>query len=92
MTAAKQDTRRVAVARRVVDVQRSLSAFTYGDDQFPSPTVMKAMRECEAAFSDDDFDRAEHLANVTAFLIAREAPKFATDPEKWIKRVQELRP
>jgi hypothetical protein len=42
------------------------------------------MKEAERAFSDADYDRAEHLAKVVAYLVQREAPKFAANPKAWI--------
>jgi hypothetical protein len=78
--------RRTAVAHQVVAAQRSLGAFAYERRLYSSQTVMDVMRECERAFSiDKDYDRAEHLVKIIAFLIQREAPKFAADPKKWIE-------
>jgi hypothetical protein len=54
----------VAVARKIVAVQRLLSAFDHGDEQYLSKTVDQAMRECEQAFADKDYARAEHLAKI----------------------------
>jgi hypothetical protein len=83
--------RQQLVARQLVDVGRSLNAFNHGDEQYLSRTVDGAMKEAEAAFVDDDYDRAEHLAQVVAYLVRREAPKFAADPKMWIETRRELR-
>jgi hypothetical protein len=84
-------TRQQRVARRLVDVGRSLNVFNHTDGQYLSRAVSTAMREAEAAFSLDDYDRAEHLAKVVAFLVKREAPRFAADPKAWIETQRELR-
>jgi hypothetical protein len=77
--------RQLAVARRLVDVGRSLSAFDYKDKQYLSRTVRETMLEAERAFADNDYDWAEHLAKIVAYLVAREAPKFAANPKLWIE-------
>jgi hypothetical protein len=89
--AAMRLSRQQVVARQLVDVGRSLWAFNHGDGQYLSRTVDEAMKEAERAFSDDDYDRAEHLAKVVAYLVKREAPKFAANPKAWIETRQELR-
>jgi hypothetical protein len=91
MTASKRDTKRVAVARQVVAAQRSLSAFDHKDKQYLSQTVQEVMRECERAFSADDYARAEHLVKIIAYLVRRETPLFAANPARWIDRWQGLR-
>jgi hypothetical protein len=83
--------RQQRVARQIVDVGRSLNAFNFEDEQYLSRAVDKAMKEAEAAFSDDDYDRAEHLAKVVACLVKREAPKFAANPRALIEARRELR-
>jgi hypothetical protein len=85
------DARQHDVARQIVDVGRSLDAFNHRDGQYLSRAVNEAMKECEAAFSVDDYDRAEHLAKVVAYLVKREAPKFAANPAAWIETRRELR-
>jgi hypothetical protein len=87
---------RLSVARLLVDVGKSLHAFDYGPhvpfegrEQYLSRAVDKTMREAEAAFAADDYARAERLAKVVAFLVKREAPKFAADPKKWIETWKE---
>jgi hypothetical protein len=84
-------TKKTTVADQLLDVGRSLSAFGFEGEQYLSRTVGKTMKEAKAAFADDDYDRAEHLAKVVAYLVKREAPKFAADPRKWIERRRELR-
>jgi hypothetical protein len=87
------------VARRLVAVGRAMWAFNYKDGrignylgpQYLSRTVDRTMKEAEAAFSAEDYDRADHLAAVVECLVAREAPKFAADPQKWIERWEERR-
>jgi hypothetical protein len=79
------------VARQIVDVGRSLDAFNHEDGQYLSRAVSEAMKECEAAFSVDDYDRAEYLAKVVAVLVKRETPKFAANPQAWIEARRELR-
>jgi len=89
----KRTSREVEVGRLLVDVGRSLHAFDYEGGRYLSLTVAETMREAEYYFADDDdrdYDRAEHLAKVVAYLVRREAPKFATDPRKWIERQREL--
>jgi hypothetical protein len=83
--------RRLIVARQLVAVGRSLNAFNSGEGQYLSRTVDEVMKEAERAFADDNYDRAEHLAKVVAYLVGRESPKFAANPKAWIETQQELR-
>jgi hypothetical protein len=84
--------RQYVVARHLVDVGRSLDAFNFGDgQQYLSRAVSETMKEAERAFVANDFDRAEHLAKIVAFLVKREAPKFAANPKAWIEPRRELR-
>jgi aminoglycoside phosphotransferase (APT) family kinase protein len=85
--------RQRVVARQLVDVGASLHAFDHGPDipfegrkQYLSRTVDEAMKEAERAFSDEDYDKAEYLAKVVAYLVKREAPKFAANPKAWIEK------
>ena len=73
MRTAKREARRVEVGREVWHVQRMLAAFNYRGRQYLSRTVEETMKAAECAFSLDegDYDRASHLAKVTAFLIRR---------------------
>jgi hypothetical protein len=84
------DEKKLAVAYQLVAVGRSLSAFDFKGEQYLSRTVSETMKAAERAFAADDFDQAEHLAKVVAYLVQREAPKFAANPKAWIAR-QELR-
>jgi hypothetical protein len=91
-------TREIEVASLLVEVGKSLRAFDYGERipfegrrQYLSSPVNKTMKEAEAAFCDEDYDRAEHLAKVVAAMVRREAPIFAANPERWIERWQEAR-
>jgi hypothetical protein len=89
----QRTSREVEVGRLLVDVGRALRAFDYEGGQHLSLTVAETMREAEHYFADDDdrdLDRAEYLAKVVAYLVRREAPKFAADPRKWIERQREL--
>jgi hypothetical protein len=86
MTATKRDT-----ARQVVAAQRSLGAFDHKGEQYLSQTVQEVMRECEAAFSMDDYARSAHLVKIIAYLVRREAPQFAANPTRWIDRWRGLR-
>jgi hypothetical protein len=82
--------RHYAVGRQIHEVQKLLArTFDYGDETHLSPTLDEAMRETEAAFFHEEFDRAEHLAKVTKALIPREAPKFKADPKGCIERWRE---
>jgi hypothetical protein len=88
----QQASRRYIVAGHLVDVGRSLDAFNFGDgQQYLSRAVSEAMKEAERAFSAEDYDRAEHLAKVVAYLVKRETPKFAANPKAWIETRRELR-
>jgi len=79
------DPRRYAVGRQIHEVQKLLArAFDY-----LSIAVDEAMRECEAAFSYAEYDRAEHLAKATAALIRREAPLFKANPKACIEKWRE---
>jgi hypothetical protein len=87
----KRASRRITVAHQLLDVGKSLHAFDFGDEQFLSRTVDETIREAEAAFAEDDFSRAEHLAKVVAYLVRREAPRFAANPARWVETWRELR-
>jgi hypothetical protein len=77
--------KRTGAAHQVVAAQRLLSAFDYNGRQYLSKTVEEVMRECERAFSmDKDYDRSAHLVKIIAYLVRREAPKFAANPQRWI--------
>jgi hypothetical protein len=95
--------RKQFVARQLVVVGQSLDAFNFGGKQYLSRVVDRTMREAERAFADGleaehisaqvaqaHHDRAEHLARIVAYLVRREAPKFAANPRAWIERRREL--
>jgi hypothetical protein len=86
-----EPSRKLAVAHQLVAVGRSLRAFEFKGAQYLSRTIDEAMKEAERAFSDDDYDLAEHLIKVVAYLVQREAPKFAANPKAWIETRRELR-
>jgi hypothetical protein len=86
---ALDDARRLAVGRQIWEVQCSLAAFDFGDEQFLLTSVDEAMRETEAAFYYEDFDKAERLAKVTNYLVQREIPKFTDNPQRWIAKCRE---
>lgn len=87
---ALDEARQLAIAHQLVAVGRSLRAFDFEGEQYLSRAVSETMKAAERAFSDDDYDRAEHLAKVVAFLVRREAPKFAANPRAWIETRREL--
>ena len=92
MTVATKQDRRIAVGREVFAVQRSLHAFDYRKRCYLSKTVEDVMRECERAYAlDNDYARAEHLVKIIAYLVRREAPKFAANPKRWIAVWRERR-
>jgi hypothetical protein len=85
------DPRRLAVARMIVDVGRLYGrAFEFKRELYPSKAVDRAFSEAEFAFSESDYDKAEHLTKVIARMIGRDAPRFAADPKKWIATRKEL--
>lgn len=89
----QEDTQRrvLAVARKIMDVQRSLSAFDHDGDQYLPKAVNQAILDTEYAFAHKDYDRAEHMCKVTAFLVSYYKTKhLAAGPEKWIARWKDL--
>lgn len=87
-----RDARRLEVAGQITAVGRLYrGAFEFERELYPSRAVDRAFADAESAFSDDDFDKAEHLTKVIACMIKREAPKFAADPKQWIETRRELR-
>jgi ribonuclease BN (tRNA processing enzyme) len=79
------------VAQGLLDVGRSLQVFYYGDKQYLSKTVTRAMLDAEAAFAKGEYDRAEHLTKVAAAIVARDAKKFAAEPDRWVQKWKALR-
>ena len=82
----------IAVARKIEAVQRSLSAFDHDGDQYLSKAVAQCILETEYAFAHKDYNHAEHMAKVTAFLVSREAPRMAANRQAWISRWHDLNP
>jgi hypothetical protein len=78
--------RRIAVARQLVEAGRSFHAFDFEGEQYPSKVTLETMKEAERAFADDDFDCAEHLARIVAYLVRRETPKFTANQKAWIEK------
>ena len=79
--------RQLEVARLIQQVGRSLHVFDYEDKHYLPPVIDTAMRECEAAFSEQEYDHAEHMAKVVGVMVARAGPRFAADPKKYIERM-----
>jgi hypothetical protein len=77
--------RHAEITRKIEDVGRMFDAFRYKGELHLSHAVVKTMKEAETELAAGDLDRVEHLLAVVAFMIKREAPRFAVDPEKWIK-------
>jgi hypothetical protein len=88
----QEDTQRrvLTVAHKIEAVQRSLSAFDFEGQQYLPKSVAQAILETEYAFAHKDYDRAEHMCKVTAFLVSREAPRMRADPKAWVARWKEL--
>jgi hypothetical protein len=42
------------------------------------------MKEAERAFAEDDYDRAEHLADVVIAMFRRDTVKYQADPQAWM--------
>jgi hypothetical protein len=87
----RDEPRRLAVARMIVDVGRLYRhAFEFKRELYPSRAVDRTFSEAEFAFSEGDYDHAEHLVKVIERMIKRDAPRFAADPKKWIATRKEL--
>jgi hypothetical protein len=50
---------------------------------------LQAIREAEQAFAADDYDRAEHLAEVVLIMMRRDTVKFQANPKAWIAKMRE---
>ncbi len=72
----------------MVEAQQAVAMFHVGDDDCPSRAVAQAMNELEAAFVDDEFDRAEHLAAVVMRMVRRDLPKFQANPKAWLAKLR----
>jgi hypothetical protein len=79
------DQRHAEVTRKIEDVGRMFGAFRYRGELHLSRAVVETMKEAETALASGDLDRVEHLLAVVAFMIKREAPRFAADPKKWVE-------
>ena len=66
--------------------EKAASYYHGTDEVWVSRPTMKAMKEAERAFSDDEFDLADHLADVIQVMLRRDTIKFKADPKKWIDR------
>lgn len=79
------DSRRRAVAIRMIEAGKATTAFCVGRDGWcAGRAIEKAIRQAEAAFARDDFDTAEHLAAVVLCMCKRAMPKFQADPKAWL--------
>ena len=81
------DDRRTAVARRLVEAGKALRVFQIKDRYWARS---REPRESERAFGREDYDRAEHLADVVLRMVRRDTIKFQADPKKWIDKIREL--
>ena len=52
--------------------------------------VEQAIKQAEAAFAAEDYDRAEHLAEVVLRMARRDAVKFQADPNAWMAKHHQL--
>ena len=86
----QRTSRQIAVARQLVDVGRSLRAFDFDGQQHLPRTIDAAMKEAERAFSEDDYDRAEHLAKVIERMIQARNSKVRGQPEEVYRDAREL--
>jgi hypothetical protein len=85
-------TRKDAISKQIVaTMSRAEKAFRHGGIVYLPKVVVECVENCwQALLCDRDPERAEHLLQVTEFLIARNRTKFAADPAKYIARQQEL--
>jgi phytoene/squalene synthetase len=82
---AHDESRKLEVAQQIVAIGRSLRAFDFNGQQYLSKPISETMKAAERAFAADDYNQAEHLAKIVAYLVQREAPKFAANPKAWIE-------
>jgi hypothetical protein len=80
--------RRRAAACRVFEAQKCFRPFSdYATGEcWVHPATLQAMREAEAAFAADDYDRAEYLSDVVMAMMRRDLIKFNADRKGWIAR------
>lgn len=69
-----------------VDYVRELATEVAGDLKLATTLYADKL-----GLADHLYDQAAYLAEVTARMIAREAPKFAADPKRWVEQREELR-
>jgi hypothetical protein len=81
--------RRLTAAHHVFEAQQTFLVFNDEDQCWVYPATLRAMQQAEAAFADDDFDRAEHLAAVVLCMMRRDTAKFRANPKAWIARMRE---
>jgi hypothetical protein len=83
--------RRYATAKRVFEAQKLFRPFTdYAKDEcWVHPATLQAMKQAEAAFANDDYDSADHLAEVVTRMMRRDTIKFQQNPKAWIARMRE---
>jgi hypothetical protein len=88
--AMMREQRRQAAGRRVFEAQKQLRRFAdaAAGAQWVHPATDKAMKDAELAFSDDDYDRAEHLAAVVTVMLGRDFAKFNADPKVWRSKLR----
>jgi hypothetical protein len=90
---ADNQRRRHDAACRVFAGQKNFLVFNDEHDEtqnWANRGTLKAMQEAEKAFAEDDFDRAEHLADVVQHMMRRDIPKFRANPKAWIAKMREL--
>jgi hypothetical protein len=81
---SEQSDRKLAAAHRVVAAEKCFIPFNDKDHCWVHPATLKAMKQAEHAFANDDYDRAEHLAEVVLCMMRRDTAKFQANPEAWI--------
>ena len=84
--------RRSVVAGRVVAAQKCFRLFDSDGRCWANPATERAMQEAESAFARDDYDRAEHLAEVVLAMLRRDTEKFNANPKAWVARMQQEQP
>jgi hypothetical protein len=90
---SEQNDRQLAVARRVHKTQKCFIPFNdkKANKCWVHPATLQAMKEAEKAFAADDYDRAEHLAEVVLSMMRRDTVKFQRNPKAWIAKMREAK-
>ena len=83
--AMKRD-RKTTLAQQFSEIGRSLRAFDIGPSRYLSKTVIQAGGEAKEEFDRENYDDAEFLLKVLAFLIKREARICAADQRRWMEK------